>query len=120
MAGYAFDNIESIVEGLKQPPFGVITDVDGTISPTAPTPSQATVSPACRRHLARLCQQIALVAAVSGRPAAEVKEMVKVRDMVYIGNHGLERLVKGRVELTEGADAALPPISLKPYHALPL
>jgi len=103
MALPAFNHLDSITEALRQPPFGLITDVDGTISPTAPTPGQAKVSPACRRHLALLCQQISLVAAVSGRPAAEVKEMVKVRGMVYIGNHGLERLVKDRVELTKDA-----------------
>ena len=103
MALPAFNHLDSIAEGLRQLPFGLITDVDGTISPTAPTPGQAKVSPACRRHLARLCQQIALVATVSGRPAAQVKEMVNVRGMVYIGNHGLERLVKDRAELTGDA-----------------
>jgi trehalose 6-phosphate phosphatase len=103
MALPAFNHLNPLAEGLRQSPFGLITDVDGTLSPTAPTPAQARVSPACRRHLARLCQQIALVAAVSGRTATQAKEMVNVRGMVYIGNHGLERLANDRVEIIEDA-----------------
>jgi len=100
MARYAFEHLESIGEALRRSPFGLITDVDGTISPTAPTPQQAEVSPLCRRYLNLLCQQIALVAAVSGRSAAQVAEMVDISGMVYIGNHGLERWVNGHPELT--------------------
>jgi len=103
MARYAFNHLDSIAEVLRQSPFGLITDVDGTISPTAPTPQQARVSPLCHRYLALLCQQIALVAAISGRPTARVKEMIDIVGMVYIGNHGLERWVDGHPELTEGA-----------------
>ena len=103
MARYAFNHLDSIAEVLRQSPFGLITDVDGTISPTAPTPQQARVSPLCHRYLTLLCQQIALVAAISGRPAARVKEMIDIGGMVYIGNHGLERWVDGHPELTEGA-----------------
>ncbi len=103
MVRYAFNHLDSIAEALNQPPFGLITDVDGTISPTAPTPRQARVSPLCHRYLALLCPQIALVAAISGRPAAQVKEMINIGGMVYIGNHGLERWVDGHPELTKGA-----------------
>ncbi|MBU2609295.1 MAG: trehalose-phosphatase [Chloroflexi bacterium] len=103
MARYAFEHLESIGEALRRSPFGLVTDVDGTISPTAPTPQQAEVTPLCRRYLELLCQQIALVAAVSGRSAAQVAEMVDIGGMVYIGNHGLERWVNGRPELTREA-----------------
>ena len=103
MARYAFDHLDSIKEVLEQSPCGLITDVDGTISPTAPTPQQARVSALCRRYLTVLCQQLALVAAISGRPAIQVKEMVDIEGMVYIGNHGLERWANGCLELTEAA-----------------
>jgi len=95
---YVFEHLELIETALKRPPFGLITDVDGTISPTAPTPQQAKVSRLCRQYLATLCHRLALVAAISGRPATEVRDMVGIDGMVYIGNHGLERLVKGRPE----------------------
>jgi len=103
MAPYAFNHLDSIAQALRQSPFGLITDVDGTISPIAPTPQQARGSPLCRRYLTLLCQQIALVAAISGRPAAEAKEMIDIGGMVYIGNHGLERLIDDHSELTEDA-----------------
>jgi trehalose 6-phosphate phosphatase len=76
-----------------------MTDVDGTISETAPTPQQAVVSPLCRQYLYTLSQRLDLVAAISGRPATEVKDMIKIDSMVYIGNHGLERWADGNLEL---------------------
>ena len=97
------NHLDIIGEIFQKPRSGLITDVDGTISPIAPTPQQARVSPACRRYLAILSRRLALVAAVSGRPAAEAGQMMGVSDMVYIGNHGLEKLVQGRLELSEGA-----------------
>ena len=35
-------------------PLGLFVDIDGTIAPIAPTPEQATVSPAIKRSLAAL------------------------------------------------------------------
>ena len=100
---YAFDNLDLIKEALRRSPFGLITDVDGTISKTAPTSQQAKVSPLCRHYLSILCNHLALVAAISGRPAAEVKNMLKIDGMVYIGNHGLERWSEGHTELAKDA-----------------
>ena len=103
MVSCAFNHLDSIEEALGLSPFGLITDVDGTISPTAPTPPQARVSPLCRHYLSLLGQHLALVAAISGRPASEVKDMINIEGMVYIGNHGLERWIRGHSELTKNA-----------------
>ena len=100
---YAFDHLDLIGEALKQSPFGLITDVDGTISQTAPTPLQAKVSPLCHHYLSLLCNQLAVVAAISGRPAVEVKDMMEIDGMVYIGNHGLERWTEGHSEFSTDA-----------------
>jgi len=100
---YLFDHLDVIAELVKHPPMGLITDVDGTISPTAPSPQEARLSPLCREQLALLVKCLSLVAAVSGRPAFEVKSMVGIEDMTYIGNHGLELWVGGAVELNEAA-----------------
>ncbi len=100
---YIFNHLDVIKEALKRSPFGLITDIDGTISQTAPTPQQAKVSPICRQHLSALCKQLALVAAISGRPAAEAKNMINIDEMVYIGNHGLERYTEGHSEFTQDA-----------------
>ena len=96
---YAFHYLKSIRKILERVPFGLITDVDGTISKTAPTPQQARISPLCQQYLAKLSGQLALVAAISGRPLNQVREMVGVDSMVYVGNHGLERWREGGIEL---------------------
>jgi trehalose 6-phosphate phosphatase len=100
---YALEYLDLIGEVVRRSPFGLITDVDGTISPTAPTPQQASVSSLCHHYLSLLCNQLALVAAISGRPAAEVKDMMKIDGMVYIGNHGLERWTEGHSEFLKDA-----------------
>ena len=97
---YLFNHLDLIEKALRRSPFGFITDVDGTISETAPTPQEAAVSPVCRQYLSTLCNQLALVAAISGRPAIEAKNMIKIDRMVYFGNHGLERWTEGHSELT--------------------
>jgi len=98
---YVFNHLGVIKEALRRSPFGLITDVDGTISQTAPTPQQAGVTPLCRQYLSALCNQLALVAAISGRPAVQVKSMINIDGMVYIGNHGLERWSEGHSEFTK-------------------
>lgn len=98
-----FDNLGPIEEALEKGRFGLFTDVDGTISPVAPTPAEASVSPECRRYLSILSHRLTLVAAVSGRALDDVRQMVGLDGLVYIGNHGLEQWVAGRVELTQGA-----------------
>ena len=51
-----------------------------------------------------------MVGAISGRPVTDVREMVGVEDMVYIGNHGLERWVDGEVRYVEGVEEYMPRI----------
>jgi trehalose 6-phosphate phosphatase len=96
------DHFDSVKEVLALRPFGLFTDVDGTISEIAPSPGEARVSPVCREYLAILAGKLDLVAAVSGRTAAETREMVGVDGVVYIGNHGYERWTGGGVRLIPG------------------
>ena len=107
---------------LSHRPLGLITDLDGTISPIAPTPRQARVDPRCRRLLKGLLGLLELVAVLSGRPAAEARRMVGLpgraiplrgspgpgglgkKGVVYIGHHGLSRWDQGREEMLPGAE----------------
>jgi trehalose 6-phosphate phosphatase len=73
---------------VREGPFGLITDLDGTISPLFRTPAEATISSACRSHLGAIAAHAALVAVVSGRTAEEVRRIVGVDDIVYVGLHG--------------------------------
>lgn len=89
-----FHHLDAVEELLAFTRFGLLTDVDGTISEIAPSPAEAEVSPLCQRALERLVDKLDLVAAISGRPALEVRDMVGVEGVVYLGNHGLEWLDK--------------------------
>ena len=71
-------------------PFGLITDFDGTISEIVDSPRGATISPAIRSYLSILSKRLDVVACVSGRQVEELRRMVGVSGVVYIGNHGLE------------------------------
>lgn len=99
---YLFDNLDAVRKLLDLSPFGLITDIDGTISEIAPYPDEARVSPICREQLAILSRQLELVAAISGRPALEARDMIGIDGMVYIGNHGLERWEDGVVKFVDG------------------
>jgi trehalose 6-phosphate phosphatase len=90
---------------------GVITDMDGTISPIALTPDSAVVTPRSRDLLRQLHQRVALVAVVSGRAVADVRERVGLPELVYVGNHGLERWRNGKIDVVPEAVAVRPVLS---------
>ena len=68
----------------------LLFDVDGTLAPIVEDPADASVPEAARRELRRLALHYALVACVSGRPAALAREIVGVSELEYVGEHGLE------------------------------
>ena len=103
-APHLLDRFDVIQGLLTSASMGLLTDVDGTISEIAPSPSEARVSEVCRDSLSLLSKHLPLVAAVSGRPAAEARGMVGVEEMVYVGNHGLDRWEGGGVRLAAGAE----------------
>ncbi len=77
---------------LRRSPAGLLTDIDGTISAIAPTPGDAFVPEGIKASLRALAERLSLVAVVSGRAADAGRMMVGVDDLLYIGNHGMERL----------------------------
>ncbi len=96
---YLFSNLEQVKKVVLTQPFGLIFDVDGTIAEIAPTAEAVKVSPECKKYLKSLVKRLPLVAAISGRLTKVVRRLVGVDGVVYNGNHGLERWVKGRVEI---------------------
>lgn len=89
---------------------GVITDIDGTISPIASSPDAAQVSPRSRVVLAALSRRIALVAAITGRGAQDAHDKLGLDHLVYVGNHGFERWHDGAVEVLPSGRSARPAI----------
>ena len=99
---------------------GIVTDMDGTISPLAEHPDLAEVTPRCRELLRTLCARIRLVAVISGRSVRDVRERVDLPEVEYIGNHGLERWVDGGVRVNPEAAAYRPQIEavMEPLYGL--
>jgi len=100
---YLFSNLEQVRKVVLTHPFGLIFDVDGTIAEIAPTAEAVRVTPKCKKHLRSLVKRLPLVAAISGRLAKVVRRLVGVDGVVYYGNHGLERWLKGKVEIIPSA-----------------
>jgi trehalose 6-phosphate phosphatase len=88
-----------LTELAHNPRFGLISDVDGTLSHLVRVPEDALVTEASRAALFHLQRELPLVAVVSGRAAADVYERVSVPGLVAIGNHGLERWTPEGVEV---------------------
>jgi trehalose 6-phosphate phosphatase len=92
-------NLDQLVDRclhvLSTKPSALATDIDGTISAIAETPVQATVDPAARAALQLLSERLDLVAVVTGRAAEDAEKMLGLPDVLFIGNHGLERRWRG-------------------------
>ena len=72
-------------------PFLLVLDIDGTLSPIAPRPSDATISTDMRRVLDDLARTPGVfVAAISGRSAHDARRLVSLDEVWIIGNHGME------------------------------
>ena len=100
---YLFDHLSIVETAIRKSPFGFMTDVDGTISKTAPTPNEAKISPVFRDYLSLLTRKYAMVAAISGRSVINMRTMINIDSMVYVGNHGLEKWVGGALKQIKDA-----------------
>jgi trehalose 6-phosphate phosphatase len=69
----------------------ILLDVDGALAPIVPRPGDAHVPPETQAELRRLHGRYALVACVSGRAGDDARRVVGVPELLYVGNHGLER-----------------------------
>jgi trehalose 6-phosphate phosphatase len=108
-------DVEAVVvacmEVLRQTPSAVVTDIDGTVSAIAPTPAEAMVDPGAKAALALLAERLAAVAVVSGRAPQDGAAMVGLPELIYVGNHGLERIARGTPWTHPVAAAAQPSIA---------
>lgn len=89
------DRQEAIDYLLDAQPLALATDFDGTLSTITTNPRLARIQPRCRDSLAKLSEELPLVAILSGRQVEEVRQLVGLPRVVYIGNHGLEQWEKG-------------------------
>jgi trehalose-phosphatase len=104
---------EAIAERLSHSPLLIALDIDGTLAPIAPTPAQAAVPPRTRETLERLTRLPNVhVAFVTGRAAADGRQLVAVADSWTIGNHGIETVdPDGSVRVNAAAEAYAPAVA---------
>ncbi|GCE19253.1 trehalose-phosphatase [Dictyobacter kobayashii] len=74
---------------LSQHPLGLVFDIDGTLSPIAPTPDEAHLYPEAAHYLQQ-ASQFAHAGIITGRAVADGARIVNVEGLTYIGTHGLE------------------------------
>lgn len=83
--------IEKLSSVLAQRPLGLVFDIDGTLSPIAPTPDEASLYPGVASLLAQARDHSGVqVAIVTGRTVEDGAALVNVDGITYIGTHGLE------------------------------
>jgi trehalose 6-phosphate phosphatase len=80
---------EELSRVLAQQPLGLVFDIDGTLSPIAPTPEEARLYPGVSELLAE-ARKYARVAIMTGRAVDDGTALVNVEGLTYIGTHGLE------------------------------
>jgi trehalose 6-phosphate synthase/phosphatase len=75
----------------KRPTAVLFFDYDGTLTPIVTRPENAVLSSRAKKLLSRAMRTSNLdIAIVSGRALADVKEMVGIPGLTYVGNHGFE------------------------------
>ncbi|GCE11132.1 trehalose-phosphatase [Tengunoibacter tsumagoiensis] len=80
---------EKIQPLLMQSPLGLLFDIDGTLSPIAPTPDEARLYTGVEKLL-RQASAYAHVGIITGRAVKDGARLVDVDGLTYIGTHGLE------------------------------
>jgi trehalose-phosphatase len=89
---YLFDRIEKILAQLKSTKsIFFFFDYDGTLTPIVSHPEQAILSEETKALLLALKKNPKfLLAIVSGRSLKDIRKLVGLKKIYYIGNHGLE------------------------------
>jgi trehalose 6-phosphate phosphatase len=95
-------------ELITRPRLGLITDMDGTLSPIVDEPDAAQVTPRNYALLQALHKHLTLVAVVSGRAVDDVRARVGLSNLVYVGNHGMERWTGDHIETSPAVRAFRP------------
>jgi trehalose 6-phosphate phosphatase len=76
----------------------ILLDIDGTLAPIVEQPAQAHVPEETRQLLIAIARRYGLVACVTGRRAAEARDLVGIGSISYLGSHGAELLRAGWTE----------------------
>ncbi len=92
---YLFDEIDELLNKSSACHIALFLDYDGTLTPIVPSPDQAVLSKEAKDALLRLSKiEDVSLAIVSGRAIEDVRRLVGIKNIIYVGNHGFE--IEGR------------------------
>ena len=100
------EHFEAAFGGLTRDRLGLLLDFDGTMSEFVPDLDKAVISCDVFPPLQGLASKLTLTAAMSGRAARDLEQRVGIVGLVYIGNHGAERIVDGALSVAEEAESS--------------
>lgn len=91
MTRYLFDAYDEISPTLKNRYIMLFLDYDGTLTPIVERPELAKLPSHTRTILKELAGQKEIkIILISGRSLSNLKELVRIPNLIYIGNHGFE------------------------------
>ncbi|UTB32119.1 MAG: trehalose-phosphatase [Methanobacterium sp. ERen5] len=96
MAKYLFNSLNDL-KTFKEDQSAVITDIDGTISEVTSEPSHAEITTDMRNILFVLSSKLKFVGVLTGRDINDALNIIKLKKIVYMGNHGLQRIKNGKI-----------------------
>ena len=104
---HLFERWSEIRQALESAPrWLLLLDFDGTLSPIAERPEDATLPQVSRERLAALARLPHVdIGIISGRTAQDVRASVGLDGVEYVGNHGRERLGLGAEVAEEDSEA---------------
>ncbi len=86
-----FDHWPRVKESLKDKDILLLLDYDGTLAPITETPDKAVMTEDMRQVLVGLSKfSQCHLAVISGRKLSDLKHMIDIPNITYIGNHGFE------------------------------
>ena len=89
---YLFDHWQEIKRQIQNyEKIFIFSDYDGTLTPIQSTPALAIQTESMKKLLAAIikdpCYDLAIV---TGRTIKEIRKLINLKQIYYIGNHGLE------------------------------
>ncbi len=85
-ANACFEQLRPVLSGRK---IALCLDYDGTLTPITARPEEAILSPSMREVLRELSRSLPIMI-ISGRDRETVQEFIKLPQLTYAGNHGLD------------------------------
>jgi len=86
---YVFKDLSNIKNKIKKSGFALLLDFDLTLSPLAKNPNHAFLPETTKDYLKKIATR-APVAIITGRELSDIKKKVNIKEILYVGNHGLE------------------------------